>query len=633
MRAIDIPLVETGHSAPITHVALRADGQLLATSSYDGTALVWDTQDPRGLRPLIRLAHRRLVNAVAWNPVRPWLLATASADKTAVVWELAGQEARIVSVLARHRDDINSVAWLPDGQRLACVSEDGDATIWDALSGRFLDSLISHTAHCMMVDCSSEGLVATVGEDGMVAVIDPEAGITQTRTYPASVEGCAWSHSGQLLAVARDDGLVDVLDRDLAQICSIPVSSSATRAVAWSDDDDQLIVGAYDGRVHFVSADGRRLGWFDDDRLWPRSVTAANGVVVAGSFWSAPFVLDQLSRTIRAEPALPTHGPNAIAVRGERELIIGCDSGRLVSVDLPALLTDASRPALSRSHRVEPVTRGPILSLATCGDQVAAGTYSGQIATIGPGDDDVELGDGVGAPLPAILCGPDLIIAGTYDGELVAVDSKTLVPLARERPHAGSVKALAWLGAGVFVSGATDRAVAVGTLTQRQVLWEHGNLVNSVAVLGGPDDAVVASASRDHTVKVGWITREPGGRWRVRRVETLIGPDESVKCVSLLGSTAAPVVLAGSYDFGIYAWSLGPDRAGGALRDGVLVSTYGQGLSCMCRIDTRMAAVAGWDGRVAVLALQGQSPARPVREVASFCVPDVLQGAVLEAAV
>ena len=85
MRAIDVPAVPPGHAAPITNVALRPDGQRIATSSYDGTVIIWDPRAAGELRPLSRLRHRRLVNAAAWNPARPGLLATASADKTAAM--------------------------------------------------------------------------------------------------------------------------------------------------------------------------------------------------------------------------------------------------------------------------------------------------------------------------------------------------------------------------------------------------------------------------------------------------------------------------------------------------------------------------------------------------------------------
>jgi WD40 repeat protein len=624
VRAIDIPAVPPGHAAPITNVALRPDGQRLATSSYDGTVIVWDTPAGSAPRPLSRLRHYRLVNAVAWNPARPGLLATASADKTAVVWDVAGRSPRVLSVLARHTDDINAVAWLPDGQRLVCVSEDGGATLWDALAGRFLRSLVSHAAHCMMAACSGDGLVATVGEDGMVAIADPDAGVLGTRAYDSSVEGCAWSHSGALLAVARDDGMVDLLGRDLSLLRSAAVSSSAARAVAWSDDDTELFVGGYDGAVHFLSAQGAVLGKLEDDRLWPRSVAAAHGAVAVGSFWSTPFLIEQQSHAVRAAPAAPTYGPNAMTVRNGSELVVGCDSGTIVSVGV-----DARTGAVRRSGRScgIAVTSSPVLSLDASGGTVALGMYSGRLGRIGPDSDAARCGAPLGAPVPSVLCGPETIIAGTYGGEIAAADPRSLAPISRRRWHDGSVKALAWLTAGTFVSGATDRLVAAGTLTERQVLWEHGNLVNSVAVLAGAGAAAVASASRDHTVKVGWVSRDPDGRWQATGMQTLIGPDESVKCVGLLGDPQAPVVLAGSYDFGLYAWPVTRGQPGADLRGGTLVTAFGQGLSCICRISSRAAAVAGWDGRISIVALAGGT----VREVDSVWVPDLITASAAEA--
>jgi WD40 repeat protein len=597
MRMIDLEENPDGHSAPITHVAFRPDGARLATCSYDGTAIIWDTTNPYHPRLLVRLRHRRLVNAAAWHPSHPDLLATASADKTVAVWRIwDGTAPQLVSVLARHTDDVNSVAWLPDGERLVCVSEDGRATLWHAFTGAYLAEVGAHAAHAMMVATSRHGLVATVGEDGLVAVVEPgRPGGPVTRSYAASVEGCAWSRSGEVLAVARDDGAVDLLTPHLELLLTVQVCTSAARSIDWLDGDATFVVGAYDGSLHVFTTRGERLHTIHDPRVWPRSVATAPGIVAAGSFGGTPHLFDPLTGTALCDTTVATHGPNAMAVLG-RDLLIGCDSGTVLAVDLD----DPSRV------RARQLGDSPILSLAAADGVGYAGTYAGEVLSWRGA---VGNRNSLGAPVPSLCIGEHGLVAGTYNGDLVALDPATLAVIGKGEPHEGSVKSLAAVPGG-FLSASTDRTVATGTLEDRCTLWEHGNLVNAVATLGG---RVVATASRDHTVKVG----RPDGT----DVQTLLGADESVKCVGLLGDPDTPTVLAGSYDFGLWAWDVDWDDSAATLRSGRLLAEFRQGLSCMVALDTQRIAVAGWDGRILILELADD---RTVRIVHDLTVADLM---------
>ena len=588
MLSIHVPGTGRQHAAPVTNVAIRADAKRIATSSYDGTVLIWDISDPSRPEPIAHLRHRRLVNASAWNPSAPSMLATASADKTVSVWDVPDRgPAALINVLARHTDDINSVDWMPGGERLICVSEDGRATMWEARTGRFLGEVGSHQAHCMMVSVSRDGLVATVGEDGLVAVTGPDtAGQPVNRNYECSVEACAWSGAGDMLAVARDDGMVDLLTARLDHLRTVQVSRSAARCVAWSEDDTRFVVGAYDGSLHCFSAAGERIGRADDPRFWPRSVAAAGGVLAAGSFWGGPHILELDTGRPLSGPPGPTYGPNALAASGN-ELFIGCDSGTVVAVPIAE---DGGEPRV----RLLDLAEGPILSLAVRDGAVYAGTYSGHVVRH---DGNRRVSEHLGAPVPSLCLDGDLVLAGTYNGEIIALAAEQLTALERTQAHAGSVKSLAPLTGGAFLSAATDRTVAAGGLRDRTVLWEHGNLVNAVASLGG---SIAASASRDHTVKVGRLSATDAGVKRAGAVMTLLGPDESVKCVALLGTQQAPFVLAGSYDFRLFGWPV-DWAAGDTLTAGQLIEEFGQGVSCILRLNDSQAAVASWDGRVVIV--------------------------------
>ncbi|MFE7032844.1 WD40 repeat domain-containing protein [Streptomyces sp. NPDC057621] len=588
MRSIDLRPGPGGHAAPVTDVTFSADGSRLASCSYDGTVLVWNVTDPTRPEPLTRLPHRRLVNAARWNPVHHDVLATASADKTVALWRITRlpREPAPFMVLARHTDDINAVDWMPDGDRLICVSEDGRATLWDTTTGAFAGEAASHRAHCMMVSVSRDGLIATVGEDGLIAVSDPDRpGSSVERYCDASVEGCAWSHSGTTLAITRDDGLVEFLTPALEIRRTVSVAATAARAVAWTPDDSAFVVGAYDGCLHVFDTDGRRLHQVRDARMWPRSVAVTGNLIAAGGFWDRPHLTDLTTADPLAGPSAPNHGPNAMAVL-DGELLVGCDSGTVIAFDPD---TEHRTP----SARTLPVSDSPVLSLASDGDSFYASTYAGQVHRCNPDGELIAVTDPLGAPLPSLCRTADRVVAGTYDGALIGLDPAALTETDRATPHRGSVKSLAPLGDG-FASAATDRTVTTGGLHDRITLWEHGNLVNAVATLAG---RVVATASRDHTVTVGLL--DPATSEVIRR-QTLIGPDESVKCVALLGDPHHPVVLAGSYDYGLYCWRVDWENGTG-LRSGRPVAGFRQGVSCMCLLDDRRAAVAGWDGQILIV--------------------------------
>jgi WD40 repeat protein len=143
-----------------------------------------------------------------------------------------------------------------------------------------------------------------------------------------------------------------------------------------------------------------------------------------------------------------------------------------------------------------------------------------------------------------------------------------------------------------------------------------------VAALG---EEVAASASRDHTVKVGKLARTSGGEVQVLTLQTLMGPDESVKCVAVLGTAESPFVLAGSYDFGLYVWPIRWADGASALTSGRLLDAFGQGLSCMVQLDSTTVAVAGWDGRISVVACSAGDELPQIRT--SWSVQDLVRSA------
>lgn len=602
MRPIALRATTAGHEAPVTHVAFSPAGDALASASYDGSVVIWRVGSAT-MEPVARLVHRRLVNAASWSPSADGRLATASADKTIGVWRVdaARGEASLVAMLARHTDDVNALAWLPDGDRLVSVSEDSTALLWDVPTGRCLGRVTSHAGHCMDVAVSSGGLVLTVGEDGeaFCAAVD-RLGSGARRGFGVSIEGCAWAPDGSRAALACDDGVVRIVSPDLDLLGEHPVSSSAARSVAFaSDGSGRIVVGSYDASV-LVLEGGRRSARRSGGRLWPRSVDTAAGLVAVGSFGSAPELLALDGLVPDEGPGTDTYGPNALAQAGGR-LFVGLDAGLLLTLPVEQLL-GGRRPAGATepdpAATVVRVGADPVLAVATARAGLVASTYGGDVCRVDPLAAAVAARVSLGAPVTSLAVAPGggTVLAGTYGGDVALLEvGRSITVTSRHHAHEGSVKSIAWWSPDLAVTGAVDGAVrAFSSTGPGPALWHHGNLVNAVAV--GPvapaglavPGAVVASAARDHLVRVG----RPGATPAV-----LLGSDESMKAVTVLGDGATTVVLGGSYDFSCYAWRLeggvGPDA-----RAGEVLFSADQAISAMVAIDATTAVVASWDRTV-----------------------------------
>ena len=200
----------TGHTGSVCGVAFSPDGRLLATTSDDATARVWDPATGDCLRTLT--GHTGSVRGVAFSPDGR-LLATTSDDATARVWDPATGDC--LRTLTGHTGPVYGVAFSPDGRLLATASDDATARVWDPATGDCLRTLTGHTGSVCGVAFSPDGrLLATTSDDATARVWDPATGRHRgTLTgHTGPVCGVAFSPDGRLLATASDDATARVWD-------------------------------------------------------------------------------------------------------------------------------------------------------------------------------------------------------------------------------------------------------------------------------------------------------------------------------------------------------------------------------------------------------------------------------------
>ncbi|WP_344520363.1 WD40 repeat domain-containing protein [Paractinoplanes durhamensis] len=396
------------HAAPVSCVALRADGGRLASGSHDRSVIVWDTTDPARPAMVTEFGHRAAVLSVAWNPAAADLLATGAADGTAAVWRVVDDRPPSqMKVLSGHPGPVTSVAWMPDGQHLICQIGESRAAVWNAFGETYLGEL----ADCVRLAVSPHGLVATVGVDRLVAVRDLWRDPGRITYLPAAtVEDCAWSPDGTTLALAGDDGSLELLDSTLRPIRSVRLGDTPLRGVTWSTDGRSLIAGTYDPALVALDTSGRPQWRHTDVRLWPRSLAAAGGTVVTAAFSGRPQLLVQSTgqplgpgpSQAPPEPSAPFRGGAAAA------------TGRIVTAGQPG----------ERHPLWEHETR--VTAIAAVGDRVivSAAHRAVRVMLVTENDLAVERGITLHAPEPvkavAVLGSPEtpVVVAASHDFRL-----------------------------------------------------------------------------------------------------------------------------------------------------------------------------------------------------------------------
>lgn len=238
---------------PATRVVLSAAGNgIVSVWDGDGTLLKkFSTTDSAllgpGAEPSRAVALCPANDAAASNSggsLRSFAIGDASGTVAVATMNLAvgagGAAAaprRVLAMKGRHDMKVWALRWRPDGRRLATVSRDKTAKIWDAASGECLNTLEGHSHFVRAVAWSPDGRrLVTGGDDTKLLVWDPESGshLLELSGHAYVVTAADWSGDGRLIASASYDETARVWDAQTgAQLAVLSGHAGRLSGVLW----------------------------------------------------------------------------------------------------------------------------------------------------------------------------------------------------------------------------------------------------------------------------------------------------------------------------------------------------------------------------------------------------------------
>eukprot|EP01028_Stygiella_incarcerata_P005562 TRINITY_DN2338_c0_g1_i1.p1 TRINITY_DN2338_c0_g1~~TRINITY_DN2338_c0_g1_i1.p1 ORF type:complete len:475 (+),score=88.49 TRINITY_DN2338_c0_g1_i1:225-1649(+) len=301
VSGVDVPSVRLPHltgtspageksSKDVTTIDWSANGDMLATGSYDGKARIWTC---RGLLQYTLDAHRGPIFSLKWNRSGSYLL-SGSVDKSAIVWNAANghpvqtfsfHSSPVLDVDWRtdscfascstdrtvcvcqvgmeqpirrfegHSDEVNCVKWDPRGRLLASCSDDCSARIWSmdgpSPSG-CVHVLEEHNREIYSVKWSPTGpgtanpnknlLLATASFDATVRLWDVERGVCLQRLtkHTDPVYSVAFSPNGEFLVSGSFDTCLHVWSVKDGTVVKTFRGNGGVFEVCWNHSGDKI---------------------------------------------------------------------------------------------------------------------------------------------------------------------------------------------------------------------------------------------------------------------------------------------------------------------------------------------------------------------------------------------------------
>ena len=233
-----------------TATGFSADGQTVGAglAAPNGLVNLWKVGDSTLISTL--LGHRgSRVQSLAFSPDGSRLV-TASADATIKVWSVA--TGKLERALTGYASGMAGVAFTADGAQLVVAPIRGALEVWEVATWNRVTSIALTGANFGFAYSSSANLVALGGSDGVVAIVDLNAGTLMRRLAGGvgTVRSLTFDQDAAILVTTSFSGKAMVWDVTTGTLlATLGDARDQITAVKWSNEGETLATGHESGRI------------------------------------------------------------------------------------------------------------------------------------------------------------------------------------------------------------------------------------------------------------------------------------------------------------------------------------------------------------------------------------------------
>jgi WD40 repeat protein len=233
-----------GHADYILSTEFQRNGNRFVSSSWDGTARIWEPGRKAPAKVLGEVDTQELQWAAFSRDGR--LVGTASQNQTAQIWDVA--TGRRTSVLRGHTNRVATIAFAPDG-RVVTSSDDGTARIWQPPQARPL-VVLDTPGEMYTANFDDPGLrVVTGGTDRQVRIWDARTGtlLQALNGHRSYIQAAVFDRSGTRVATASNDATARIWTLDTGRATVLKGHKGFVYAVAFNRSGTHVVTASADG--------------------------------------------------------------------------------------------------------------------------------------------------------------------------------------------------------------------------------------------------------------------------------------------------------------------------------------------------------------------------------------------------